>query len=60
MKINSYSSINIKEFSTQPKTKKTQETEKTGRVEEIKEAIKNGTYKIDIQKTAKAMAQSLL
>jgi len=47
---------NIK-VSTQ-QTKKI-DTEKT-RVEEIKEAIKNGTYKIDIDKTAKAMAKALL
>jgi anti-sigma28 factor (negative regulator of flagellin synthesis) len=35
-------------------------TEKLSRVEEIKRAIKNGTYKIDIEITAKAMAKALL
>jgi anti-sigma28 factor (negative regulator of flagellin synthesis) len=34
--------------------------EKLSKVEEIKKAIENGTYKIDIQKSAKAMAKALL
>jgi anti-sigma28 factor (negative regulator of flagellin synthesis) len=29
-------------------------------VDEIKREIENGTYKVDIKKTAKAMAKSLL
>lgn len=29
------------------------------RAEEIKEAIKNGTYKIDLEKTTKAVVESL-
>jgi anti-sigma28 factor (negative regulator of flagellin synthesis) len=36
------------------------ETTKISRVEEIKRAIEAGTYKIDIIKTAKAMAKALL
>ncbi len=35
-------------------------TEKISRVEEIRRAIENGTYKIDIEKTAKALAKALL
>ncbi|WP_456469771.1 flagellar biosynthesis anti-sigma factor FlgM [Caminibacter sp.] len=47
--------------STQQQTKtQTQKTEKLSRVEEIKKAIENGTYKVDIENTAKAMAKSLL
>ncbi len=30
------------------------------RVEELKDAIKNGTYNVDIKSSAKAMAKSLL
>ena len=45
--------------STQPKQRKV-ENKNISRVDEIKEAIKNGTYKIDIEKTSKAMAKSLL
>jgi flagellar biosynthesis anti-sigma factor FlgM len=36
-----------------------QKVEKS-KVETIKEAMKNGTYKIDINKTAESMAKSLL
>ncbi|WP_457564245.1 flagellar biosynthesis anti-sigma factor FlgM [Caminibacter sp.] len=39
---------------------KVSQTTKISRVEEIKRAIHNGTYKIDIEKTAKAMAKALL
>ncbi|GAX87666.1 conserved hypothetical protein [Lebetimonas natsushimae] len=49
--------------STQPdkkNIKKTQNTEKSGRVEEIKKQIESGTYKIDLDKTAKALAKTLL
>jgi anti-sigma28 factor (negative regulator of flagellin synthesis) len=35
-------------------------SEKLSRVEEIKRAIENGTYKIDIEITARAMAKALL
>ena len=41
-----------------PKTK-TEEVEKS-KVDEIKESIKNGSYKIDIDNTAKKLAKSLL
>ena len=53
------SSLNIiNDFSTQQK-KKTQKNTKLSRVEEIKRQINNGTYKIDIQKSAEAMAKYL-
>ena len=52
---------NIISHSTQQnKIEKTQKEEKLSRVEEIKRDIQNGTYKIDIDKTAKAMAKNLL
>jgi len=38
----------------------TQKEEKIGRVEEIKQQIQKGEYKIDLDKTAKAFADSLL
>jgi len=44
----------------QKKAQNVQKEEKIGRVEEIKKLIENGEYKIDIQKTAEAMAKSLL
>ena len=43
----------------QNKNSKTK-VEKLSKVEEIKKAIENGAYKIDIQKSAKAMAKALL
>lgn len=46
-------------YSTQ-QNKKVNENKKLNRVEEIKQQIKNGTYKVDIQKTAEAMAKDLL
>ena len=46
------------DFSTQ-QNKKTQKNKKLSRVEEIKQQINNGTYKIDIQKSAEAMAKYL-
>ncbi len=52
-------SIQIETNNTKRKSQ-TQNVNKTSRVEEIKKAIENGTYKIDIEKTAKAMAKSLL
>lgn len=58
-KIGTFSQIN----STQIQEKKTnniQKEEKISRVEEIKEQIKNGTYEINIEKTAKAFAKALL
>jgi anti-sigma28 factor (negative regulator of flagellin synthesis) len=50
-------------ISTQPdkkRIKKTQNSQKSGRVEEIKKQIKAGIYKIDLDKTAKALAKNLL
>jgi len=54
--------INTQMLSTQQqkRTQNVEKEEKVGRVEEIKEQIKNGTYKIDINKTAEALAKSLL
>ncbi len=52
-------SLNVtNDFSTQ-QNKKTQKNTKLSRVEEIKQQIKNGTYKIDLQKSAEAMAKHL-
>ena len=47
------------QISTQPEKKEIKQI-KTGRVEEIKQQIKAGTYKVDIDKTAKAFANKLL
>ena len=58
MKIYNNISNNIQNLSTQQKTKKI-ENQKLSRVEEIKEQIKNGTYEINIDKTAKALAKAL-
>jgi len=44
----------------QNKTQNVQKEEKIGRVEELKEKIQNGEYKIDLQKTAEAIAKTLL
>jgi anti-sigma28 factor (negative regulator of flagellin synthesis) len=55
------SNTQIFSISTQQKrTQNIQKEEKIGRVEEIKKSIQNGTYKIDIEKTAEAFAKSLL
>jgi len=52
---------NTQMISTQQKrTQNVQKQEKLGRVEEIKEKIQNGEYKIDIDKTAEALAKTLL
>ena len=59
MKISNNPIINNNNIKVSTQQTKKIDTEKT-RVEEIKEAIKNGTYKIDIDKTAKAMAKALL
>jgi anti-sigma28 factor (negative regulator of flagellin synthesis) len=55
-------SSNTQIFSTQQqkRTQNIQKEEKIGRVEEIKKSIEEGTYKVDIEKTAKAFAKSLL
>ena len=57
MKISNNFKINTS-LSTQQNVKKI-EIKKLGRVEEIKQQIKNGTYKIDLNKTAEAMAKAL-
>ncbi|MDD6055954.1 MAG: flagellar biosynthesis anti-sigma factor FlgM [Helicobacter sp.] len=41
-------------------TKKTQNDRATSKVDSIKEAIKNGSYKIDLRATAEKVAQELL
>jgi len=47
------------QISAQPEKKEIKEV-KTGRVEEIKQQIKAGVYKVDVEKTAKAFADKLL
>ena len=59
MKIQNSLLNNIKNLSTQ-QNKRTEENKKLSRVEEIKQQIKNGTYKVDINKTAEALAKYLL
>jgi anti-sigma28 factor (negative regulator of flagellin synthesis) len=44
----------------QKKTQNIQKDEKLGRVEEIKKRIDNGTYNIDIDKTAEALSKTLI
>jgi len=43
-----------------PKNNKQIENVEKSKVESLKEAIQNGTYKIDLDKTASKMAKSLL
>ncbi len=52
--------LNIYQNHSTRENKKINENKKLERVEEIKKQIKNGTYKIDIQKTAEVMAKNLL
>ena len=49
----------ISTISSKQENEKTQNVEKS-KVESLKESIKNGTYKIDIDATAKKLAESLL
>ena len=62
--INGISSNNSTFFTTISGNKKdnTQQIEKVekSKIETLKESIKNGTYKIDIEKTAHSMAKKLL
>ena len=51
-------SLITNDFSTQ-QNKRAHKNTKLSRVEEIKQQINNGTYKIDLQKTAEAMAKEL-
>jgi len=59
MKITNMNISSIQDFSAQ-QSKKIKKNEKLSRVEEIKQQIENGTYKVDIDKTAKSMAKHLL
>jgi len=49
----------ISTISSKQENEKAQNVEKS-KVESLKDAIKNGTYKIDIDSTAKKLAESLL
>ena len=60
MKINLNTINNYQIETNQQNKQKVNQSKKISRVEEIKQQIQNGTYKIDIEKTAKAMAKSLL
>ena len=55
-KINTFSNYNLIEKQKSNKIEK----KELSRVEELKKAIENGSYKIDIKKTAKIMAEKLL
>jgi anti-sigma28 factor (negative regulator of flagellin synthesis) len=61
--IKGISSTNSTLFTTISKDKKeniqSEKVEKS-KVDSIKEAVKNGTYKLDINKTASAMAERLI
>jgi anti-sigma28 factor (negative regulator of flagellin synthesis) len=61
--IKGVSSTNSTLFTTISKDKKeniqSEKVEKS-KVDSIKEAVKNGTYKLDINKTASAMAERLI
>ena len=59
MKVTNNSFLKITEISIQNK-RKIEKNKKLSRVEEIKNQIKNETYKIEINKTAKAMVKYLL
>ena len=58
-KVGSFSQINSTQIQ-EKKTNSTQKEEKISRVEAIKEQIKNGTYQINIEKTAQVLAKALL
>jgi len=60
--IKGISSNNSTLFTSISKDKKNIETEKVekSKVETIKESIKNGSYKIDVNNTARSMAKKLL
>jgi len=59
-KIGTFSQINSAQIHEKKTTSNIQKEEKISRVEAIKEQIKNGTYEINIEKTAKAFAKALL
>ncbi len=52
--------INRKEVSKKEETKETQKSERELKIEKIKEMIKKGEYKIDIEATAKKIAENIL
>ena len=60
MKINSAYNSYFSTISSPSIEKQNIEKTEKSRVETIKENIKNNSYKIDIQKTAKKIAESLL
>ncbi len=51
---------NLLENDTKKAVKRTDEQTTLSKVETIKEQIKNGEYKIDLEKTSKAIAESFL
>ncbi len=52
--------INLISQSTGQKNNKITKNKKTTRVEEIKQQVQNGSYKIDLQKTAESMIKYFL
>jgi len=58
-KIETFSQINFTQIKENISTK-TQKEEKISRIEVVKEQIKNGTYEVNIEKTAKLFASALL
>jgi len=61
MKISNETKVFVSTLQSQNnKIKQSDKTEKLSRVEQIKRDIEAGNYKIDIPKTAKAMAKALL
>jgi len=59
-KIGTFSQINSTHQMQEKNINTIQKEEKISRVEAIKEQIKNGTYEVNIEKTAKALAKALL
>ena len=53
-------SIGLKTFVSTQQIKKPQQTQEISRVDEIKQQVQKGEYKIDLRKTAEAMAKALL
>ncbi len=60
IKKNSDININRKETSKTKEPKETQKSQRELKIEKIKEMIKKGEYKIDIDATAKKIAEDLL
>ena len=50
----------LKNSNNKPRTEEATKTKEVSKVDNIKAQIEAGTYKIDINKTAKAMAEALL